>query len=143
MTSEVPALLEPEERAWIEEARSWVKGHFNDEADSKYGTLQGKLRVIAAILENGWVAPTDTWKLQSLGIAFGDALAQELMLDWVTVDDAYGRAPALRWPGTSILSFPTTMISKRIEDGESVDVRWLFEGICAQLTDMAFSGRAQ
>jgi uncharacterized protein DUF3806 len=143
MASEAPAVLEAEERVWIEEARAWVKHHFSDEAESRYATLAGKLGVIAAILENGWVKPTDTWKLQSLGIALGDALAQKLMLDWVTVDDSYGRTPALRWPGTSIVSFPVTMISKRVEDGEQVDVDWLFEGICAQLTDMAFSGRAQ
>jgi len=78
MTDDVPTQLEPEEQAWIEEARSWVKGHFNDEADSQYETLAGKLGVIAAVLDNGWVQPTDTWKLQSLGVAFGDAVAQGL-----------------------------------------------------------------
>ena len=143
MATEDPSILEAEESAWIEEARTWVKGHFNDDADSKYATLPGKLSVIVAILENGWVGPSETWKLQSLGIAFGDALAQKLMLDWVTVNDEYGRAPALRWPGTSILSFPMTMISKRVEDGEPVDVHALFEGICGQLSHMAFSARAQ
>jgi len=143
MTNEEPSVLEPEERAWIEEARAWVKAHFNDDADAKYETLSGKLGVISAILENGWVGPTETGKLQALGIAFGDALAQKLMLDWITVDDSYGRAPALRWPGTSIVSFPMTMISKRIEDGEPVDIHPLFEGICAQLTNMAYSGQAQ
>ena len=76
MNADVPTVLEPEERAWIEEARSWVKVHYNDEPDSRYETLGGKLGVIAAILDNGWVGPTDVWKLQSRGIAFGDAIAQ-------------------------------------------------------------------
>lgn len=63
------------------------------------------------------------------------------MLDWVTVDDEYGSDPALNWPGTSLYSYPLTTISKRIEQGEDVDVRELFDVACAQLIDMAFSGR--
>jgi hypothetical protein len=134
--------LENPEREWIADARTWVKGHFSNDAEAAYEPISGKLGVIAAILENGWVAADETDKLQALGIAFGDAIAQKLMLDWVTVNDEYGRTPALNWPGTSIVSFPVTMIAKRVEDGEPVDVHQLFDGICAQLNDMAFGGRA-
>jgi hypothetical protein len=38
------------------------------------------------------------------------------------VADEYGRDPALRCPGTTVIVFPLTMISKRIEAGESVSV---------------------
>jgi hypothetical protein len=141
MVPEDPPRLLNEEKEWIAAARDWVKGHFTEQADEKYGSLEGKLRVINAILDNGWAQASDTWKLQSLGISLGDAIAQKLMLDWVTVDDEYGRCPALNWPGTSIFSFPLTMISKRIESGEPVDVQQLFDGVCAELTEMAFSGR--
>ena len=141
MASEEPPHLQPEERAWIEDARGWVKGHFTEDADEKYGTIEGKLRLIAAILDHGWVQPSETWKLQSLGIALGDAIAQKLMLDWVTVDDEHGRCPALNWPGTSILSFPLTMISKRVERGEQVEVQQLFDAVCTDLNEAAFSGR--
>lgn len=139
--SETPISLRVEERERIETARSWIKGHFSNNPDDRYATLEGKLSLIAAILQNGWVEKAETWKLQALGIAFGDALAQKLMLDWVTVDDEYGCDPALNWPGTSIYSYPLTTISKRIEKGEHVDVRELFDLACSQLTDMAFSGR--
>ena len=53
-------MLETEERAWLDEARDWVKGHFTDDADAKYASVEGKLRVIEAILENNWVEPTET-----------------------------------------------------------------------------------
>jgi hypothetical protein len=141
VTTDAPFLLQPEERDWIEKARDWVKGHFSEDAEEKYAPISGKLRVISAVLDNGWVAPSETWKLQSLGIAFGDAMAQKLMLEWVTIDDEYGRVPALKWPGTSLFSFPLTAISKRVEGGEAVDVHQLFESFCADLSAMAFSGQ--
>ena len=50
---------------------------------------------------------------------------------------------ALNWPGTSIYSFPMTTLSKRIERGENVDVFELFDIACAQLTDLAFSGKSR
>ena len=133
--------LQPEERDWIEGARAWVKGHFSEHADTKYATIEGKLRVVSAILESGWVEPSETQKLQSLGIAFGDAIAQELQLDWVTINDEYGRAPALNWPGTSINCFALTMIAKRVESGEHIDVQQLFDTVCSDLSEMSFSGR--
>jgi NAD-dependent SIR2 family protein deacetylase len=68
--------------------------------------------------------------LQCLGVAFGDALAQRLGLAWVAVEDDQGRDPALVVEGTSILVFPLTSISKRMERGEQVDVHGLFESAC-------------
>lgn len=134
--------LEDPEREWIAKARTWVKGHFGSGPDGNYASIDGKLDVLGAILENGWVRPEETDKLQAMGIAFGDAVAQKLMLDWVTVDDQYGRTPALNWPGTSIVSFPVTMIAKRVEEGEEIDIHGFFDGICKMLTDMAHGGQA-
>ena len=129
------------DRDWLENARTWVKEHFTDNVEEKYAPVAGKLRVIDAILVNGWVASNETWKLQALGAAFGDALGQELLLDWVSVEDELGATAALNWPGTSILSYPLTTISKRVERAEKVDVFILFDEARANLRDMAFSGR--
>jgi hypothetical protein len=107
-------------------AREWVKGHFSETPDLKYEPKEGKLRLLEAILANNWVEPSEIWKLQALGICLGDALAQELHMDWVVVEDEYGRSPALNWPGTTIYTFPQTLISKRIERGDGIDVRELF-----------------
>ena len=137
MTEHAP--LSPEDREWLDPSRGWVKGHFTDHPNEKYEPVEGKLRVVEAVL--GWVAPSETWKLQSLGVAFGDALAQELVLEWVVVDDEFGRSLGLNWPGTSVYSFPTTTISKRAERGDTIDVRELFAAARANLTEMAFSGR--
>lgn len=138
-----PMRLEDNEAEWLEEARNWLKGHFDTDPEEGYATIEGKLAVIRANLTGGWVGPEDTWKLQSLGIAMGDALAQDLMLDWITVDDEYGRQPALNWPGTTIVMFPVTMISKRVEDGERIDIDVMYEQAREELSQVAFSGKAE
>ena len=89
MPSSNHAQLTAEDRADLDASRDWVKGHFTEAADEKYQPVSGKLRVIGAVLDNGWVETAETWKLQSLGIALGDALAQELLLEWVVVDDEF------------------------------------------------------
>jgi hypothetical protein len=129
--------LDPDDAADVEAKRDWVRNHYEPHAWNEYDTVSGKLGVVEAILANGWVTAADTLKLQCLGIAFGDALAQELGLGWVAVEDDYGRDPALQLAGTSVLVFPMTAISRRIEDGETVDVFELFEGSCAAIRDTA------
>ena len=71
--------------------------------------------------------------MQSLGVTFGDALAQRLGLSWVTVEDEYGSDPALHEDGTTIVVFPVTTISKRIERGDVVDVQELFDQACMSI----------
>lgn len=104
-----------EELARIEAQREWVRGHYDPAAQHKYGTVEGKIFLLQAILDAGWIGKSEAVKFQCLGITLGDALAQELKMEWVTVEDEYGRNPALRLPGTTVLAFPLTMISKRIE----------------------------
>jgi hypothetical protein len=132
--------LSPEDTARVEKQRGWVRDHYDPHARQQYETQEGKLRLLHTILTNNWVEPTETWKLQSLGITFGDALAQKMGLSWVAVEDENGRDPALRYPGTTIVMFPLTMISKRIERGENVDVRDLFARACSTVERLKSEG---
>ena len=135
--------LQPADIEQLAKARDWIKGYFSGHRDEKYSSVEGKLRVVGTILENGWVRTDETWKLQSMGVAFGDAIAQQLMMNWVVVEDEYGRDPAPNWPGTTIYVHPITMISKRVEDGETPDIEELFAGICERVTHLAFSGESR
>jgi hypothetical protein len=114
----------------IENQRNWVKGHFTEDSINKYDTIEGKLYLLQGILDNEFYSKNQTMELQSLGIAFGDALAQKLKLEWMEVEDEYGIDPALVHIDTSIRLFPLTMISKRIENNEKINVEELFNGIC-------------
>jgi hypothetical protein len=122
--------LSAEDQIQTEEQRNWVRGHYSPETQHLYDTLEGKLSLLETILQENWIEPNETWKLQCLGITFGDALVQKLNLHWVAVEDEYGRDPALHDRGTTIVLFPMTSISKRIEQGETVNVRELFETAC-------------
>jgi hypothetical protein len=56
------------------------------------------------------------------------------------VEDEYGRDPAIRYKETSLLVFPMTMISKRVEDGEELNVLELFDGLAKQLAELIEEG---
>ena len=111
--------------------REWVAGHF-DSAEL-YQDTSNKLRVIKTILGNKWVDPSETVKLQCLGVAFGDALAETVGLDWVTFSLDGEEWPGLRLEETSLFVHPLTMISKRVEAGEEVDAIELFQGVAHQI----------
>jgi hypothetical protein len=127
--------LSAEDSLRVEKHRQWVQSFF-DVHGASYATVEDKLGLIGAILNSGSIGAEETWKLQSLGIVFGDALAQEQGLIWVAVEDESGRDPALSVPGTSLLSFPLTSISKRAGRGEEVDVFLLFEAACQTILDL-------
>ncbi len=56
-----------------------------------------------------------------------------MQLKLVVVEDEYGRDLALQYPNTSVIVFPTTMISKRVEDGRDVDVVPIYRTVVAQV----------
>lgn len=92
MTQKIEALL-AEDAHSLEQQRTWVRDHYEPDARDQYETIEGKLRLLDTIIRANWIDPTETWKLQSLGITFGDALFQEMGLSWVVVEDEYGRDP--------------------------------------------------
>ena len=75
--------------------------------------------------------PDQTLELQCLGVAFGSVLAREAGLHWIMVLDEYGRDPALQYESTSLIVFPLTMISQRVDAGEPVDLRRLLRAVRA------------
>jgi hypothetical protein len=84
------------------------------------------LALLQRILDDGRLQPHQTYELQCLGIVLGSVMVKEIGFHWVTVEDEYGRDPALQYQDTSILVYPLTMISKRVERGERVEVAELF-----------------
>ena len=104
------------------------------------GTRQD-LALIQRVLDQGLVEPEATYTLQAFGLAFGRVFLNEFPdYDWWMVEDEHGRDPAIRYKETSLLVFPMTMISKRIEDGEPFDVAELFDGLAKQLAELIQEG---
>jgi hypothetical protein len=95
------------------------------------------LTALQELLDLGVLGPDRTIELQCLGIVFGMILADVVEgMDWAIVEDEIGRDPALRFAGTSLLVFPMTMLSKRVEEGEPVKVAELFGRICVSLEEL-------
>lgn len=112
--------------------RGWVLDHYKAGQESAYDVLSGKLLLIDRVLGAGWIEKSDPQymlKLQCLGIALGDALAQSMGLDWDIYEDEGERTPALFMTGTPVVIFPQPLIARRIEDGESVDIFELFSTV--------------
>jgi hypothetical protein len=122
------------DRLALQRQRDWMLGHYPDGRADQYDSLGGKLILIETILRSGWIRVDETWKLQCLGVTFGDALEQYMGLEWVAVDDEYGRDIAMRDPAASTKVFPLTMISKRVEEGREFEVTRLFTDLCNDIS---------
>jgi hypothetical protein len=83
------------------------------------------LPILQRLLDDKAFNKSQTYELQSLGVAFGDVLATECSLHWVIITDEYGVDPTLRFKNTSVNINAPTMISKRVGKDEPVDVAWL------------------
>ena len=101
-------------------------------AKQRYGTPALKkdasdLAVLQRLIDDKAFAKTATYELQSLGVAFGDVMASEFPLKWAMVTDEYGTDPTLRFKNTTLQINALTMISQRVERGESVDLDYLLQ----------------
>jgi hypothetical protein len=101
-------------------------------AKQKYGIggltkTVADLPVLQRLIDDNAFNKTQTYELQSLGVAFGDVLASELPLSWVMVTDEYGTDPTLRYKDKPVNINALTMISKRVERGEVVNLARLLQ----------------
>ncbi len=118
--------LTPGNEQWLADCRTWVAESFEGAED--YDTNPGtKLQVVEAFLQH--VRPGETWKLQALGVVFGDALSLAYGYPWIQVPDGLDAVPALLVTEVpeAIYAYPVTMISKRVENGQIPDLPALVE----------------
>jgi len=114
-------------------------------AKQRYGTTTlsrtvEDLPVLQRLIDDKAFTKTQTHQLQSLGVAFGDVLATEFPLRWFMVTDEYGTDPTLRFKNTSVQVNALTMISKRVEKGETVNLQELLRHTREQLTRLSQEG---
>lgn len=129
--------LAPKDAARLEKQRQVVEAA----AKQRYGTTaltksKADLPVLQRLLDDRVFTTNQTYELQCLGVAFGDVLASELPLRWTMVTDQFGTDPTLRYRDTTIQVSALTMISKRVERGESVDLNGLLAGTRKAIADL-------
>jgi hypothetical protein len=94
---------------------------------------EGDLNWLQRLVDDRALVPHQTYELQCLGEVLGQVFAAKTPLKWVVVEDEYGRDLALQYPNTSVIVFPITMISKRVEDGREVDVVPIYRTVASQV----------
>ena len=129
--------LTPADRERLETQRAIVA----DAARDRYGTsaLSGSkadLPVLQRLIDDHVFGPEQTYELQCLGVAFGDVLASELPLRWVIVTDEYGTDPTLRYKDTTVQLNALTIISKRVEAGEPVNLLQLLTMTSREMSEL-------
>jgi len=99
------------------------------------------LSLIQKMIDDKVFQAENTHELQSLGIALGDYIQYKYNdFHWAVVRDEYGRDMCLQFKTFAITVFPMTMISKRIEDGESVNVAELVSGLVDKVIEISKNG---
>jgi hypothetical protein len=110
-----------QQRARLDElARNHLGRGFSGERERDLDSLQ-------RLLDRRLVGPDQTGELQAMGIVLGDLLAAELDLHWVVYEDEIGRTRALQDRRSGNYLFPVTMISRRVEVGNSESVRAIYD----------------
>lgn len=115
--------LNQKEQQALSEMRAWATGQ-----GSSREQLSGKLEIGQRIIDSGKIGSTDTWKMNAVGVLFGDALKQSIgdRLTWVVTEDNSGKAYALSWKHTEVLIYPLSAIKERMLASEPIDLRALF-----------------
>jgi hypothetical protein len=96
------------------------------------------------LLDRGLVSADNLLLARGLGVVLGDALSCEMDdMDWHMVSDEWGTDPVVRYRETSIQVGARDMVLKRLEDGRSVDLLHLLDGVISHLQAMIDSGDYQ
>ena len=123
--------------AGLNKQRSVIERYVHkDDLNTKYRTPAGKSGTLRALIEAKVFKKNQTYELQSMGVILGDTFVQEMGFHWVVLEDEYGRDPAIKYKKTSIILYPLTMLSKRIENGEDFDVFEIFNGTAAKVDEL-------
>jgi hypothetical protein len=102
--------------------------------------LNGKkdhdLRLLQKLLDQQLVNQENRQGLQAMGVILGDHLKREEGLRWVIYIDKYGRSRALAVPAQDEVIFPMTMISRRAEVGNTVNVDEIYNKAQAAVAEI-------
>jgi hypothetical protein len=125
--------LSAKDREQLDRQRATVAGAVRAHYGSSLTKTTKDLATLQRLIDDSVFKKSQTYELQSLGVAFGDVLASALPLRWVMITDEYGTDPTLRYKQTTLNVNVLTMISKRIEGGQRVSLSRLFQNTREQL----------
>jgi len=129
--------LSPQDTVRLEQQREVIA----KAAKKHYGTpsltrTKADLPVLQKLIDDKVFAKSQTYELQCLGVVFGDVLTSDLPLRWVMITDEFGTDPTLRFKKTDANINALTMISKRVERDQPVDLSDMLHWTRQQLSKL-------
>ena len=122
--------LEPGDIDWLEQSRL--------RANELLGlTRKIELTDLQGILDAHQISADQTYDLQCLGVVLGDILCRDQPFGWAIVTDEYGRDPTVRWGQSQFHVNALTMISKRVERDDRINLQDMARWICERAEDVA------
>lgn len=124
-------VMDPD-REWrdiIEAQLQWVDRWIVPDLEGIYKGPNGRIKLLQLLIDSKLISKSETVKLRCLGTYFGQAIVEITGWPWKVVEDKDGIDLAIHVPDREDWLFPITMISKRIENDEHVDVRELFDSV--------------
>lgn len=122
--------------AYLKAHFEWVEGWIEPGHEQDFQSYEGKLTLIQRILDSGEIGQKESVKLQALGNYFGLAICEFTNWQFEVIEDEYGRDLSIKMPGTTAWIHCTSIISKRVETGEDVDVFALFALVIPKLREV-------
>lgn len=138
--------FEPTQEDYIALAQRWKSICSLVKEDYGYELNQSKddLLYLQRVIDDDSNDVNNEYAIECLGMAFGGVIASnEEGMDWWVVVDQFGRDVVIRYRQTSIQLDALHMIGKRLEIGEKVDVRELYDSLMDMVTEIKDKGDFQ
>jgi hypothetical protein len=116
--------------------RDWVEGWIGPESHTDYTDPNNMVALVGAILRSGQVSPDETVKLRALGTYLGLAINGATGWPIKQATDEHGTDLAVVYRNPDGMLFPQTLISKRIEAGQEINVFELVNGLISMAQDV-------
>jgi hypothetical protein len=91
------------------------------------------LRTLQALYDRRVLKDDQAKEWQAAGILFGDILVRKYGLKWVSYEDDLGTSKALQWRNSTNFVFPVTVFSRRLQFGDKLDVRAVFDKVSSEI----------
>jgi hypothetical protein len=108
-------------------------GRYAKLVGGEFTASESDLAVIQAIIDNGLIKKNDAKSFEALGLILGDIIVGKYELEWVIIRDSYGTDVVLKPDNQEVSISAHSMILKRIEQGEKIHVKGLYDGLCKMM----------
>lgn len=111
--------------------------NINEEEIDTYHRSDKTISFIQKMIDKKVFQMENTYELHSLGIALGDYIQYKYNdFHWAVIRDEYGRDICLQYKTLALTIFPMTMISKRVEDGDKINVAELVSNLLEKINEL-------